>query len=64
MFQMLVPGGTWKATWLESGKYGLLSEVVSPGFEFDDMTLATEEEIRPLVGDTDWEFFGRFCKPE
>ena len=39
--QLLVPGGYWKATELEQGEYGLLSEAVSPGFDYDDMQLAT-----------------------
>lgn len=37
--QFCVPAGTWKATHLTSGSYGLLSEAVCPGFEFEDMTL-------------------------
>lgn len=53
-FQLLVPGGTWKATELVerdghpvgSGVYGLLSEAVSPGFEYGDMELATAEQLQ------------------
>ena len=37
--QLAVPGGTWKASHLEEGSYGLISEAVSPGFEYEDMTL-------------------------
>ncbi len=44
--QLIVPGGCWKATELEAGEFGLVSEAVSPGFEFEDMQLATEKIIR------------------
>ncbi|MGK0498515.1 MAG: putative cupin superfamily sugar epimerase [Oceanicoccus sp.] len=44
--QLLVPGGYWKATRLEQGEYGLLSEAVSPGFDYADMTLATTEQLQ------------------
>ena len=37
--QLLVPGGVWKATELVTGDFGLLSEAVTPGFDFADMTL-------------------------
>ncbi len=39
--QLLVPGGYWKATELEAGEYGLLSEAVCPGFVQEDMEMAT-----------------------
>lgn len=39
--QLLVPGGCWKATELESGEYGLVSEAVAPGFDYADMELAS-----------------------
>ncbi|ARN73638.1 cupin domain-containing protein [Oceanicoccus sagamiensis] len=45
-FQMTVPGGYWKATLLENGDYGLLSEAVAPGFDYADMTLAKLEELQ------------------
>ena len=45
-FQMTVPGGYWKATLLTHGEYGLLSEAVSPGFDYDDMTLASTEQMQ------------------
>lgn len=40
-FQLMVPGGVWKASQLNKGPvgYGLIGEAVAPGFEFDDMTL-------------------------
>ncbi|MYM63647.1 cupin domain-containing protein [Pseudomaricurvus sp. HS19] len=43
--QMLVPGGVWKATELAGGDFGLLSEAVSPGFDFADMTLGEREPL-------------------
>ncbi len=44
--QMLVPGGVWKATELEEGDFGLLSEAVSPGFDFADMTLGERRALQ------------------
>jgi predicted cupin superfamily sugar epimerase len=41
--QLLVPGGWWKASELLRGEFGLLSEAVSPGFDFADMTLADRD---------------------
>jgi predicted cupin superfamily sugar epimerase len=41
---LVVPGGVWKASRLPSGEpYGLVAEAVSPGFEIEDMSLATSE---------------------
>lgn len=40
--QLTVAGGIWKASRLTSGgshRYGLISEAVSPGFDYADMTL-------------------------
>ena len=39
--QLLVPGGYWKASELESGQFGLLSEAVCPGFVPQDMEMAS-----------------------
>jgi hypothetical protein len=44
--QLLVRGGCWKATVLEAGEFGLISEAVSPGFEYEDMELAKREIIK------------------
>jgi len=41
--QLLVQGGHWKATELESGEFGLISEAVAPGFEYADMELANRD---------------------
>ena len=46
--QLLVPGGFWKATHLASGDYGLLSEAVVPGFNFDDMELGSEVNLQSI----------------
>lgn len=43
--QLMVPGGTWKASHLESGDYGLISEAVVPGFEYSDMTLGECQDL-------------------
>ena len=46
--QLTVPGGVWKASKINSnGKHGysLISEAVSPGFNFLDMTLGDQEAL-------------------
>jgi len=48
--QLLVPGGTWKASALmaehSSAGYGLISEAVCPGFDFADHSMADAEQIK------------------
>ncbi|MDH5710605.1 MAG: cupin domain-containing protein [Gammaproteobacteria bacterium] len=44
--QLTVKGGCWKASELTEGEYGLLSEAVSPGFEYEDMVLANINDIQ------------------
>ena len=44
--QLIVHGGCWKATELVSGEFGLISEAVSPGFDYEDMELAEAETIK------------------
>jgi predicted cupin superfamily sugar epimerase len=60
--QLLVPGGWWKASELLRGEFGLVSEAVSPGFDFADMTLADRDQLA-----TDWpqlaDRLHRFCPP-
>lgn len=46
--QLLVRGGEWKAAQLCGGEYGLISEAVSPGFDYADNTLASLSEMRGL----------------
>ena len=43
--QLIVKGGLWKATVLESGEFGLLGEAVAPGFDYRDMALAKRDEL-------------------
>ncbi|MCW8998431.1 MAG: cupin domain-containing protein, partial [Kangiellaceae bacterium] len=43
--QLIVPGGYWKASQLTSGEFSLISEAVSPGFDYSDNELATIEII-------------------
>lgn len=44
--QLLVKGGYWKASILEKGEFGLLSEAVSPGFNYNDMTIASPNILK------------------
>lgn len=45
--QLIVPGGHWKATQLKNkAEYGLLSEAVTPGFDYSDMALATPTQMQ------------------
>ena len=41
--QLTVKGGVWKASHLPVGDYGLISEAVSPGFEYSDMQLGKRD---------------------
>jgi predicted cupin superfamily sugar epimerase len=43
--QLVVRGGTWKASHLAAGEYGLISEAVAPGFEYADMQLGEREAL-------------------
>lgn len=45
--QMHMPGGVWKASQLTDGLvgYGLISEAVSPGFDFADMEMGSREKL-------------------
>ena len=45
LLQLPVKGGTWKASHLPNGDYGLISEVVAPGFEYEDMALGDRTEL-------------------
>lgn len=48
LLQLHVPGGYWKASRLQGGEYGLISEAVTPGFDYQDMELAEEGTIKTL----------------
>lgn len=41
VLQKVVKGGYWKASHLKVGEFGLLSEAVSPGFDYQDMRIAS-----------------------
>ncbi|MFJ7796124.1 cupin domain-containing protein [Pseudomonas sp. NPDC096950] len=45
--QLHVPGGVWKASQLKDGAsgYGLISEAVSPGFDFADMEMGDRQKL-------------------
>jgi purine nucleoside permease/predicted cupin superfamily sugar epimerase len=46
--QMVVKGGTWKASKISTTGdygYGLIGEAVAPGFEYEDMQLAEQDEL-------------------
>jgi len=45
--QLMVEGGTWKASELITGDFALISEVVIPEFRFEDMTLAKFDQLKP-----------------
>jgi predicted cupin superfamily sugar epimerase len=45
VLQLAVEGGVWKASHLASGAYGLISEAVSPGFEYSDMQLGQRDML-------------------
>ncbi|MCX4025932.1 cupin domain-containing protein [Endozoicomonas sp. SM1973] len=48
--QLLVSGGVWKAAELLEGEYGLISEVVIPGFEYADNEIATIDHLQGFTG--------------
>ena len=45
--QLHVPGGIWKASRLMAGSsgFGLISEAVSPGFDFADMEMGSRRQL-------------------
>lgn len=45
--QLMVKGGVWKSSELLPGTagYGLISEAVSPGFDYEDMTIGSAEKL-------------------
>lgn len=48
VLQLTVPGGVWKASQIPNDGvygYGLISEAVSPGFEYADMTLGYADDM-------------------
>lgn len=55
-WQLIVPGGVWKASELIRGEWGLISEAVCPGFDFADMQLASLTQLQALLPE-DWQRF-------
>ena len=47
--QLLVPGGSWKRSALIQGDWGLVSEAVTPGFDFADNDIADAEQVKTIV---------------
>jgi predicted cupin superfamily sugar epimerase len=45
LLQFAVAGGVWKASQLGEGEYGLISEAVSPGFGYEDMSLGDRDAL-------------------
>ena len=68
--QLFVPGGTWLSTALKVDEafgsscydFGLVSEAVTPGFDYSDMTIATVEDIKTPFPEH-WERLKCFVKP-
>lgn len=46
--QLCVPANVWKASRLLGGDFGLISEAVSPGFDYDDMEMADQRLLADL----------------
>lgn len=62
LLMLAVPGGVWKASHLTAGDHGLISEAVSPGFDYTDMTLGRAEDLlRRFPGHE--ELIRRYCRP-
>jgi predicted cupin superfamily sugar epimerase len=59
--QLLVRGGYWKASFLADGEFGLLSEAVSPGFDYSDMRIADPASMKVLFPDL-WDQISRYVK--
>ncbi len=59
--QLLVPGGYWKAAFLEKGEFALFGEAVAPGFEYRDMEIARPDDFREQFPDL-WEQLKPYVK--
>ena len=64
LLQLTVKGDIWKSSELLPGEhgYGLISEAVSPGFDYADMTLGTNELLKGKFPQH-WELVERLIKP-
>ncbi|RMH31260.1 MAG: cupin domain-containing protein [Nitrospirae bacterium] len=61
--QIVVSGGTWKATVLEAGEFGLISEVAVPAFDSRDREFGTGDRIRRLFPSL-WSELASYLKPD
>ena len=63
LLQLTVKGGIWKSSELLTGDhgYGLISEAVSPGFDYADMTLGTNDLLQEKFPQH-WELIERLIK--
>ena len=59
--QLLVRGDCWKASELEEGGFGLISEAVAPGFVYEDMELATKDMVLKEFPQL-WDHLARFAR--
>jgi len=61
---LMVPGGCWKASLLiGDATFGLISEVVLPGFDYVDHEFATEKDLRARYA-AHWEEMAPFLRRE
>ena len=63
MLQKIAPGGYWKTSLLKQGAVGLLSEAISPEFDYSDMSIAKPSELRLLFPDL-WHKISRYVKSQ
>ncbi len=61
--QLIVKGGYWKASMLETGEFGLLSEAVAPGFDYKDAEMATPATFKKLFPSL-WDTISSYVLPE
>ena len=61
--QLIVKGGCWKASHLESGEFGLISEAVAPGFDYSDMELGSKTKLHAMFPHLS-EVISRYTKDE
>lgn len=61
--QLLIKGGYWKASILTDGEFGLLSEAVSPGFNYDDLEIGNKQTLQLLFPDL-WDEICPYIKHE
>jgi len=59
--QLLVKGGSWKASELLAGEFGLISEAVTPGFDYRDNILACDKTIKSAYPEH-WPAISKYIK--